>query len=1488
MALRLQCPSCQTELPLDSRFCMHCGQPARDITAVDDARLARLAAGAPTPLVDKVRAAARLSGERRLATILFVDVVGSTELAERIDLEAWTSIMNRALDRFTPIIYRYEGTIAQLLGDAMWAFFGAPVTHEDDPVRAVHAALDIIDAARDIAARVRREHSADFAIRACLNTGSVVVGPVDTGLRYTYTATGDAVNLASRLKFAALPMTVLVSESTHRFIATAFQCSDLGLIEVKGRSELVRVYQVVERRPELGRRRGTAGTERVMVNRGPELGALTQLTGTVQAGLGRAVLIVGESGIGKTRLISEWKAYTQARSDPRRPVKWAEGVCLSYGHDLAYHLLTDLLRSLLGIPRVISESQARDALLDRVTELFGPLSPGEDGVSADSPERVTSLEVYPYLAHLFNLELEGEPLERVRQLDPQAIQAQYVAATRHLLQASAARGPVVVILEDLQWADPSSVEVLIKLLPLAAAGPLLFCLVIRPEPEVPGWKLVTAARDTMGAGLTELRLGALTEAESLQLASSVLEVDALPQPIRALTLSKAEGNPLFVEELIQTLIDRGAIVPDDGGWVPAEKLGGVQIPDSLQGLLLARIDRLSEDAKNTLRVASVIGRQFSVRVLEQVLGGSNRRGELLGILSALESANLVRLSQSELDLECCFRHGLVQEAAYASLLKSDRQRLHLAVGEALERTYPDRLGTCELAAKLSEHFSEGGDTQRALRYYAMAGDAALACYANSEAESYYQAGLALGPAPSERAALLAGLGDARYWQGRFEDAIQAWKESISLYQEMGREGIDRVAWLYGRSARAAWAGGDTPGGLRLCREGLTAVSGAPESAGMALLAHEAARAYLFNGLPDQARPLGHQALEIAQRLGAVDVQAEALATLGLVYGQSPDEAIRLLQEAVELAESAGLLSQAARAHVNLAATLASHGDTRGALDHYRGASELHRQRGDTTGQLLGLSGVTDSLLRLGEFTQVEATLSTMSQLLTQVADPGPTEFQFRLGQAALLRFQGELAPAADLLRNLLVDARGRDDLFILIEANSQLGDTLLESLLLADLARPGDGLGAPERRREEAEAALSEAVGIAEKWRLSRVWSRCLLSTAYVCQGRLEQAGRLLVETRNTADGPRLTLDEGWLSLAEARLALAERRWPEAMAAFETAAGTFARLGMAWWRARALFDWAEAIASRGEPTDLERARTLFREAAELFDAMGVSRYSQAVQGRRQELRAAVYRQAQAHQQVVQELAMAWRIQEGLLPAALPSLAGWQLAAVLEPAKETSGDFYDFVPLPEGRWGIVVADVAEKGAGAALYMALSRTLIRTYAAQYPARPDLALAAVNERILGETQSDMFVTVVYGILNPETGALTYCNAGHNPPYLLRGGSSGVVEALGRTGMPLGIPAEGVLEQSTVHLDPGDVLVLYTDGFTEAQNARDELFGEDQLLATARANLGRSALEMQEALVSDVRKFVGDAPQFDDLTLVVLVREPTGDPACAGDAAP
>ena len=603
-----QCSNCQAELLPDARFCMHCGHPARTRTADDEAHLNRLTAAAPAPLAEKVRAAAELSGERRIVTVLHVDVVKSTALAEEVGDEVWAAIMTGAYDRFAQAIYLYEGTIARLLGDALVAFFGAPVMHEDDPIRAVGAALDLLNIAKDYANEVRREHGIDFAVRACLNTGPVVIGPVGSDSRYDFTPVGGVVNLAARIKFAAHPMTVLISDNTYPFISPIFECVDLGLIEVMDRREPVRVYQVLESKGVPGSVRGLAGFESPMVGREEELASLLMLYDAVRAGLGRGALITGEPGMGKTRLIREWKTAVMAES-PMPSSRWVEGRCLSYGQALAYHLIADLLYSLIGVPKAASEPETHLALISLLESLFG---------KAETSSELQ--EVYPYLGHLLSLELEGDALDKVQSLDPQTLQTRYLFALRQLFLGITSLHPLVLILEDLHWADPSSVDLLIKLLPIASSAPLLFCLVTRAERDTPGWKLVIAAREILGGSLTEISLEALSETESRQMVANLLEIEALPEKSRTLILRKSEGNPFFVEEVIRMLIDREAIIQKNGDWIAGENIAKIEIPDNLQGLLLARIDRLPDDVKFTLRVASVIGRQFPVKVLEQVLG----------------------------------------------------------------------------------------------------------------------------------------------------------------------------------------------------------------------------------------------------------------------------------------------------------------------------------------------------------------------------------------------------------------------------------------------------------------------------------------------------------------------------------------------------------------------------------------------------------------------------------------------------------------------------------------------------------------------------------------------------------------------------------------------------------------------------------------------------------------------------------------------------
>lgn len=1433
-------------------------------------------------------------GERRTVTALFVDIVGSTELAGRLHPETWTAILEGALERCTPIIARYEGTIAQAQGDELLVFFGVPAAHEDDAVRAVRAALDLLDATREYAQEVQQKHGIEWEVRISLSTGPVIVDFVGQEVRYEQARIGDAANLAAQVESIKWPMAVLIAEGTYRLVAPFFECEELGTLQAQGQSGRLRVYQVRRAKAEPEWKRGVVGPHSPMVGRDAELATLLELSGAVRAGLGRTALIIGEPGLGKTRLVAEWQA-ADGSTHGGQPLRWAKGRCLSYSREMAYHLLLDLLHALIDVPSGAGEPEIDAALLSLVQDLFGSSEPGEGQV------------VYAFLGHLLSIQLEGAALELVRHLDPQALRARYLSALQQLLAALAGRSPLVVVLENLHWADPSSVDLLVGLLPLASTASVLFCIVARPDYDAPGWRLVTAARDLMGQSLAELVLHTLSESESCQLAASLLGLDVLPEQAKTLVLKRAEGNPFFIEEVIRTLIDGGVIVRQDGGWIVSQGIDSVEIPDSLQGLLLGRIDRLADDVKHALRVASVIGRQFSARVLGQVLGEGERGAALVRHLSALESAGLVRVVQVVPELVYRFRSGLVQDVAYHSMLLADRQRLHLAVGEALERIYPEEHARQELAPTLAQHFSQGAaaDTsqsaaeRRALDYLVLAGSTALAAFANQEAESYYQRALAFTRDRVDlepwRAGLLLDLGEALYRQSRFHDAIQSWKEGIALYRAAGDR--DSVARLYARSARAAWYNGDQAESLRLCREGLEATAGAPESPGIAILTHEAARAYHFSGQsPEPARSLCLQALEIAERLGAMEVQAEALATLGILPDQPPEAAVEALSRAVELAESAGLLFQARRAHNNLAAVLQeSLADFRSAHEHYRRAAELSRQTGSIEGEIIVLSNMIGAFLLTGDLGKVDETLPVLRRLLGEAANPGPAALGMRVSEGLLARYRGDLAKAARLLSTCQAEARGQGDLEHLALSSDALAETLLESYVLSGDTKV---VVCPAQRIEEIEAIATEAIEISGRGPPGgRIWPRCLQSVVLACQDRFEDAHRVLAEVREWQSARRVPVEEARVSWAEAHVAALGKRWDEALALSEAAAALLARLGMRWWWGRMLLDWAGIHLSRGEPTDLERARALLREALVTFEELGVPRYEELARERMRVLTARTYAYALAHQRATQELAVARQVQKSFLPDEPPHIPGWQVAMALEPARQTSGDFYDFIPLPNGRWGIVVADVADKGMGAALYMAVSRTLIRTYAAEYHSRPDFALRVTNRRILADSQVSTFVTAFYLILDPFTGTLRYCNAGHNPPYLLRAQENAAArfeaQMLHRTGMALGVAEDASWEQATIQMDPGDVLVLYTDGVTEAQDAGGTLFGDERLLAVLGSSAAvparpeHVAQGIRDALLARVREFVGDASQFDDITLVVIARDAAGGGA-ASQASP
>jgi len=592
-----RCSNCQTELPAEARFCLNCGQP------VSAAPTAAPASPAPTttpPEVGSVATTTHLAGERRVVTVMFADISGFTALSETMDPEQVRGLMNNCFDQLVPVVERYEGVVDKFIGDEIMALFGAPLAHEDDPARALRAALEIMDTLE----RFNAEHGTNLGMHAGINTGLVVAGGIGSQGRQQYSVMGDTVNLAARLESASERGEIFVGPDTYAYAAPLFEFEALEPIMVKGKAKPVQVYKLLNVQSQPGRVRGLAGLESPMVGRDAELEALLKASHAVGAGLGRTAVIIGEPGLGKTRLITEWQAAV-GKYGSDKPMRWVTGQCLSYGQGLAYHLLIDLLHEIVDVPLATAESDTRTALHQLTDDLFGD----------------SALDVYPYLGHLLSLRLEDEALERVKLLDPQALQAQYLASLRKLFKAMATRQPLGLILEDIHWADPSSTDLLVKLMPLISETSILFCFVTRPEQEVPGWKLVTTTREQMGSSLTEIDLQNLSDEDSRQLIANLLEIESLPEPTRNLILKRTEGNPFFVEEVIRMLIDREAIIQEGDRWVVQQGIEAVEIPDNLQGLLLARIDRLPDNSKSTLRVASVIGRQFSVTVLDKVVIG---------------------------------------------------------------------------------------------------------------------------------------------------------------------------------------------------------------------------------------------------------------------------------------------------------------------------------------------------------------------------------------------------------------------------------------------------------------------------------------------------------------------------------------------------------------------------------------------------------------------------------------------------------------------------------------------------------------------------------------------------------------------------------------------------------------------------------------------------------------------------------------------------
>ena len=964
----------------------------------------------PRELQDKLRAARRsgtMAGERRVVTMLFCDIKGSTALAEQLDPEAWSDIINGAFERMVRPIYRYEGTVARLMGDGLLAFFGAPIAHEDDPRRAVLAGLEIVAGMAEFRANLP-PRARELNVRVGINTGLVVVGAVGSDLRLEYSALGDAINVAARMEQTAVPGTVQITDDTLRTIAGQFEVEPLGGIEVKGKAAPVSAYRVLRRRTGVESRRFQVKFHAPLVNRLREWELLRGAFDGLAAGRGGIIFLNGDAGLGKTRLIDE----ALERLAP--PVGAQIAVASAYAYETAqpYGLSTRLLRGVLGIMAHDSPEAIRARLDDTLV-----------GATADHRRVLeTLLGVSPDLP---GHELTGE-----------AFATQLVACMDEFWRGQAAAGPVVLVLDDLQWADASSTALFTHLLRLSESAAVLFLCAMRRDRRAHGWRLRDAAQRDYPHRFDEATLYPLTDGESLLLLDGLLEGLPLPEATRNTILAKAEGNPLFVEEVVHNLIERGHLVREGEGatWTAAAASTGFELPDSLQALLTARVDRLDEDTRRTLQIASVVGRAFSRSALAALV---EQPDSLDRHLLELQRMELVREVARAPEPEYVFHHTLTHEATYNTILMRERRALHLRLAEVLEQPSGDTT-----AATLAHHLLEGSAPDRALPYLIAAADTALRLNATAEAITHYQRALPIALAGNDADCLIhlfTARGRALELESRFAEADAVFAELEQLGVARGQPALELAAVIaQGRLRANVTPLYDPVAGRALMERALAlaeALDDRPAEVRILWNLLNIDRFDVFN--LEHATTHGERALALARELGLAEETAYLLNDLGEALGSlgRMEEARAMMGEAVAHWRALGNEPMLADGLTGLANWTGFGGDLTGARASAEEANAINTRIGNPWGQ--AYSGAVRSLIRSLQG-EIGAGVEGLATAIEKAKDAG---------------FVGGQVLARAFLSQILLSVGAADEAAVVAEAGLAVGRAQLPQFAGMCLAR---------------------------------------------------------------------------------------------------------------------------------------------------------------------------------------------------------------------------------------------------------------------------------------------------------------------------------------------------------------------------------------------------------------------------------------------------
>jgi predicted ATPase/class 3 adenylate cyclase/regulation of enolase protein 1 (concanavalin A-like superfamily) len=844
-----KCPDCGYDNEADDKFCGGCGKALEDASQpqpiihtisepVVPPKLSDMQDRLyiPEPLKQQMdNARQEISGENRLVTALFADISGFTPMSQQLTPESVVDRVNQCFRIITDSVYRYEGSINKFIGDCVLAFFGAPLVHENDAERAILAALSMRKDVSEIG----------LSISVGINTGMMYFGPVGTEQHQEITAYGHDVNLAKRLQESADTGEIIVGRTTYGFTRRAFEFELKKDLSLKGISEPVRAYSVLKVAEHPEKVRGIEGLRARLVGRDKEfamlLDSVNRLTEERQ---GQIVSIIGEAGIGKSRLIAELKGTVADKN-----VRWLEGRCISIGQSISYWPFLDILRDYLQISSDDDGTTIAVKIEAEMRQLFGQ----------------SASEVIPYVGNLLSVKLDETYQQKLQYLTPEHLRRQTLLRLRDIVVALARQKPLILVLEDLHWADDVSLDALWLLLDELPMMPLLLLCVYRPETEHRSWQLGKVALQKALERYTEIHLRPLSERESRQLIESLLTIENLPTATKNIILTKADGNPFFVEEIIRSLLEMDLIYHEAGRWKAREEITSIHVPDTIQSVILARVDRLADETKQVLQCASIIGRMFRYRLLNYV---SHQEHRLNSHLGQLEDYDLVYEERRTPELEYAFKHALTQEATYQGILERHRREFHLRVAQGIETLYHERIQ--EYYEELAYHYTKSDDKSKALEYLTKAGKKCFDSYAMPEANRYYTEAINLAHQVLDLSSQSDKEKMAELYQQRGAQRGVTGMNTMQDYKEALKytERKDLRAMLYGEIARFyQWERRDGKTGRYYANLGRAELEGADESR-WAVEAYNAIGTIIAGTVDvEELEAFFYKGVEIAQRIG---------------------------------------------------------------------------------------------------------------------------------------------------------------------------------------------------------------------------------------------------------------------------------------------------------------------------------------------------------------------------------------------------------------------------------------------------------------------------------------------------------------------------------------------------------------------------------------------------------------------------------------------